>query len=170
LGGFLGITTRVLCAALLLALGSAHAASPNWEGAWESADTALLAGALTGLVLDWSQTRKLTYVSEHTHTSTVVAGSRRPFGLPAAPEQRTGAQVSVSQQRWRPHTEGNPLLGSEPSNAEISRYFITTIGATVGLAYVLPKEWRRLFLSGVIVTQTIVVTDNHTRLGLRLNY
>jgi hypothetical protein len=156
----------VLCAVLLLALGEAHASSSSWEGA----DTALLAGALTGLVVDWSQTRKVTYVSEFTQTSRVTTGARRAVGMPALAERQTGAEVAVSQQRWRPHMEGNRLLGHEPSNAEINRYFITSIGATVGLAFVLPKEWRRAFLGGLIITQTFVVSDNHMRLGLRMNF
>lgn len=162
----MGISARLLCATLLLGLGQAHASSSAWEGA----DTALLAGALTGLFIDWSQTRKLTYVSEQTQTSRLSTTPRRQVGMSSVNSSQTGGEVTVSQQRWRPHTEGNRLLGPEPSNAEINRYFLTSIGVTVGLAYVLPMEWRRVFLGGMIFTQTIVVTDNHARLGLRLNY
>lgn len=160
--------SHVLLAVLLMAcaLDDAQAAPSNWEGA----DTALLAGALTGLVMDWSQTRKVTYVSEYVQTSRLASAPRRQVGMSAPGERPTGAEITVSQQRWRPHMEGNRLLGHEPSNAEISRYFIVSIGATVGLAYVLPKEWRRVFLGSVMATQTFVVFDNHGRLGLRLNY
>jgi hypothetical protein len=160
---------------VLLALGalfcsSAYAGSADWEGAWTGLDTALLAGALTTMAIDWHQTRKITYVSEHTVFGTATARSAGPAGLPVqASGTSAGSQVVVSQQRWQPHNETNPVLGSQPSNAEVNRYFLLAIGGTIGAAYVLPTPYRRFFLGAVTLVEARMIFRNNS-IGLRLNF
>jgi hypothetical protein len=165
---------------VLLALGamfcsSAYAGSAEWESAWGGLDTALLAGALTTMAVDWHQTRKITYVSEHTVFGTATAGtpaarSAGPAGLPVqASGSSTAPQVVVSQQRWQPHSETNPVLGTQPSNAEVNRYFLLAIGGTIGAAYVLPTPYRRVFLGAVTLVEARMIFRNNS-IGLRLNF
>lgn len=61
--------------------------------------------------------------------------------------------------------ETNGFLGEHPSDAEIDQYFaLSTVGA-VGLAFVLPKAWRRGMLFGLTGANVYAVINND-RLGL----
>jgi hypothetical protein len=152
-------------------LGCSAARAADWEAAWEGADSALLLGALATLAVDWHQTRKVTYVSQHTVVARSTVRSPGAAGLPSigASANPSGPLVTLSQESWRPHNETNPLLGTQPSNAEINRYFLFVVGGTVGLSYVLPNPYRRFFLGGMMLVETRMILRNDG-IGLRMNF
>lgn len=139
---------------LLMAFGSAHA------GDWQTKDTGLLAGAFGLLVVDWAQTLDIAR-TEQVHYST-----------PACADPATRSQPwagACTQQRRRVYNEYNPFLGREPSVAEVNRYFIAALGGTALISYAMPTKYRRYFLGGVIVLESLVVLHNH-RIGLHISY
>ena len=109
----------------------------------------LLGTAATLLVIDWGQTLSITHETETTAS--------------------LNGQTPVVVSRQRPYHEKNPILGSDPSKNEIDRYFAVALLGTAGLAYVLPPTYRRYFLGGVIVVETLVVLRNH-RIGMRVQF
>ena len=65
--------------------------------------------------------------------------------------------------------ETNGFLGTNPSNAQINRYFITCAILHVGISYALPIEVRFLWQS-VTIAMEIGVTSNNAHLGLRCRW
>lgn len=116
-----------ISALLILASGDACAQ-------WERTDTAMLAGAMTLIVVDWGQARDM-----------------------------------VKRQASEGYHENNPLLPEHPTTADINHAAIIGLAGTAGLAYVLPQQYRRWFLGGVIVIETAVVAKNH-QIGLRVSF
>jgi hypothetical protein len=129
--------------ALILASCSAHAEE------WKAADYKLLAAATTLLVVDWGQTRDLTRT--YTETSASLNGQ-----APLITRTRT-------------HRETNPLLGDNPSIGDVDKYFAGALLLTAGLSYALPAKYRRYFLGGVIVLESVIVARNH-HIGLRVDF
>lgn len=112
---------------------------------WTRTDTAMLGGALALQAIDWNQTRKVTS------------------------EYQTQMDDFGTTQSFRSRKELNVLLGSEPSVAEINRYFIMTMTGTVAISCLLPTNWRQMFLGGVIFVQASVVLRNQ-RVGLKFEF
>jgi hypothetical protein len=65
--------------------------------------------------------------------------------------------------------ERNPALGDHPSIAKVDQYFALAALLTAGVAYVLPRTERRLFLGGVLVVETSAVVSNY-RIGIKLDF
>lgn len=141
---------RALICALLVACGDAHADE------WTGTDKAMLGAAVGLLVIDWGQTRDLVNGEECTRWVDQIG-----------PNGGLGSRRETYQCRVK--KESNPLLGDYPSRQEVDRYFALALLGTVGLAYVLPAAYRKYFLGGVIVIETVVVLRNH-RIGLRVNF
>lgn len=143
----------MLAIAMLLFSGTAMSAD------WEPADKWLLGGALGLIAVDWAQTRKLTYTTTTYATPACSDPETRnhPLAGPCPSEQR------------RPLTEYNPLLGHQPSNAEINRYFMVALAGTAALSFALPKTYRRVFLWSVVAVESFVVINND-RIGLKVIY
>jgi hypothetical protein len=134
---------RLVLFLLMLASRSVHAEE------WKAADYKLLAAATTLLVVDWGQTRDLTRT--YTETSASLNGQ-----APLITRRRT-------------HRETNPLLGDNPSIGDVDKYFAGALLLTAGLSYALPAKYRRSFLGGVIVLESVIVARNH-HIGLRVDF
>jgi hypothetical protein len=65
--------------------------------------------------------------------------------------------------------ENNPLLGKNPSIGRVDRYFALRMAGTVGLSYALPQRYRRWFLGGMIVIDSLYIINNH-QIGLRAEF
>lgn len=65
--------------------------------------------------------------------------------------------------------ERNPLMDKYPAAGDVNRYFMVGMALTTGLAYVLPTDYRRLFLGGTIVIESAFIANNH-RIGLRVGF
>lgn len=50
--------------------------------------------------------------------------------------------ISKSGDRWR---ETNPILGPHPKQSTVNYYFAGTLAAHTAIAYLLPKDWRRVW-------------------------
>jgi hypothetical protein len=109
---------------------------------WKAADYKLLGAATTLLVIDWGQTRNMT---------------RSPLYITRCPDCQA------------PYYEHNPILGKSPTIGEVDKYFALAILGTAGISYVLPSKYRRYFLGGVIVLETLIVAHNH-HIGLRVDF
>lgn len=127
---------------------------PAMAGDWETKDTALLGGALGLIAVDWAQTRDL------------VRSERYVTPACADPETRRFAEPCAREPAYR---EFNPLLPTHPSTRQVDTYFVAAIIGIAGLSYAMPTKYRRYFLGGVIVLESLVVLNNH-RIGLRIAY
>ena len=59
------------------------------------------------------------------------------------------------------YNEVNPILGEEPSTAEVNAYFLASLTATNLIGeYVMPKEHRQTWYGVVSVVQFTVVARN----------
>jgi hypothetical protein len=58
--------------------------------------------------------------------------------------------------------EVNPILGPHPSTRRVDAYFAGAMLGTVGLAYVLPPQTRRLVLGGLATLELTVVIRNNS--------
>ena len=67
------------------------------------------------------------------------------------------------------HSEMNPILGDHPSVGRVDAYFALATLGTIALAEILPRDYRKLFLSGVIGLELGVVARNH-HLGIRVAF
>jgi hypothetical protein len=65
--------------------------------------------------------------------------------------------------------EKNKILGPNPSVGDVDKYFALATLGTIGLAYVLPSQYRGYFLGGVVVLEGVVVMRNH-QLGIRASF
>ena len=65
--------------------------------------------------------------------------------------------------------ETNPVLGTAPSVGKVDAYFVGAMVGTVALAYVLPSDWRQLFLGGVLALELGVVQQNRS-LGIKMAF
>jgi hypothetical protein len=146
---------KSLAVIALLVLSSGAAA-----GDWETKDTALLGGAIGLLAIDWAQSRDLAQRNATYYLTPACSDpATRGFALsgPCPPQSS------------HPYHETNPFLPSNPSTGDVDKYFALAIVGTAGLAYVLPTTYRRWFLGGVIVLESIVVMHNHS-IGLRASF
>ena len=68
------------------------------------------------------------------------------------------------------HEQGNKFfLGSHPSVGRVNTYFAAYALTTVGMAYVLPSDYRKLYLGGITLYETYLVVNNH-RIGIRASF
>ena len=68
------------------------------------------------------------------------------------------------------HEAGNKFfLGSHPSVGRVNTYFAAYAITTVGMAYVLASDYRKLYLGGITLYETYLVVNNH-RIGIRASF
>lgn len=113
---------------------------------WKTTDYAMLSASTALLVIDWGQTRSMT---KDLQCSELVGNKNETYTC-----------------RYR---ERNPILGEFPSRNEVDRYFTMAIVGHAAIAYALRYDYRRYFLSAVIVLETVTVLRNH-RLGIRVEF
>lgn len=65
--------------------------------------------------------------------------------------------------------ETNPLLGKHPSDVKVRNYFIASGLTTLGVVYLLPKEYRKYLIGGVLAVEVAVIGHNK-HIGLRVNF
>lgn len=136
--------------------GTANAEQPRFFEDWERTDTVLLGSALALSAIDWGQTK---YATRETVTTTEI----RRFHTDGTETVETSTTTS------RQYREENPFLGRHPSRGDVDRYFAIAALGTVALSAVLPTRYRRYFLTGVIVVESLVVLRNH-HLGIRVAF
>ena len=123
---------------------------------WKASDKAMLGAAAALLVVDWGQTRDLTNPQQCVRW---VEQVNQNFSI--------GARQETYECRQK--KEYNPILGEYPSRQDVDRYFAAAILGTAAIAYLLPSEYRKYFLGGVIVLEVATVLHNHS-VGLRVNF
>lgn len=117
----------------------------------------MLGGAIGLLAIDWAQTHNLVQRQRYTEQECNDPGFR---ATPYAPYVCQSEPV---------YNELNPFLPNHPSTGDVDKYFALAIVGTAGLSYVLPQKYRRYFLGGVIVLESIVVLHNHS-IGLKVSF
>jgi hypothetical protein len=65
--------------------------------------------------------------------------------------------------------ERNPLLGDHPSDVRIRNYFALAAIGSVATIYLLPSEYRKYFIGGVLTVELIAIGNNKS-IGLRTNF
>lgn len=65
--------------------------------------------------------------------------------------------------------EKNPMLGDHPSDGTVNAFFAATTAATIGLALILPRDWRRSLLAGFTLANAFVVYNND-QLGIKIGF
>jgi hypothetical protein len=65
--------------------------------------------------------------------------------------------------------EGNPLLGTNPTDAQVNRYFISATATQYLIANALPEKWRDRWIAGGIGLEIAVVGRNY-RLGMNAGF
>jgi hypothetical protein len=73
----------------------------------------------------------------------------------------------ISEQPERYH-EINPVIGRNPDRGSVDLYFAASWLLKVGIAHVLPSQWRKVWLGGMVVGSLgLVVHNNNIGLGVR---
>ena len=67
------------------------------------------------------------------------------------------------------HFEKNPIMGRNPSDNDVNKYFITAIILNNVIGELLPPTYSKIFYASVTVVQTHVVLRNFS-LGVRLRF
>jgi hypothetical protein len=143
-------------AALLMCLISMSASAGGDD--WGTKDTWILGGAMGLLAIDWAQTHDL------------ARRNTTYYLTPACSDPATRSLAGpCPPQSSQPYHEVNPLLPNNPSTGDVDKYFAIAMVGTAGLSYVLAPTYRRYFLGGVIVLESLVVLRNH-QIGLRLSF
>lgn len=65
--------------------------------------------------------------------------------------------------------ESNELLGEDPRNGKINRYFVAAGALQLAIAYSLPAEWRKVWQYAGIELEFATVNQNR-RIGLSVNF
>lgn len=65
--------------------------------------------------------------------------------------------------------EVNPLLGPHPSGKDVNLYMGSAIISSLTIAYLLPSNYRKLFMGSVISLELPYVYNNH-QIGLRVQF
>ena len=65
--------------------------------------------------------------------------------------------------------ETNPILGECPTVQTVNAYFLGTALLHAGVAYMLPKKYRRIFQSTTIAAQVGVVSSNAS-IGIQMHF
>jgi hypothetical protein len=65
--------------------------------------------------------------------------------------------------------ETNPLLGSHPTNAKINEMLFFTYGVQIGIAYILPENYRAVWQYSSIAWEAIIVGKNR-QIGLKVGF
>jgi hypothetical protein len=74
--------------------------------------------------------------------------------------------IAKNEDKWK---ELNLILGEHPSVGRVNTYFATSILATAGVAYLLKDNYRKGFLLGIIILETVVVIRNQS-LGIHFSF
>lgn len=73
---------------------------------------------------------------------------------------------SAASSGWHEMSEGNPLLGSEPTPQAVDTYFAAVVLTNALLWYVTPARWRSAVPLGVVAVQTKTIARNTPTTGL----
>lgn len=65
--------------------------------------------------------------------------------------------------------ETNIFMGKHPSDARVRNYFVTAALTTAAIVYILPSEYRKYFIGGVILVELNVINHNK-RAGIRMRF
>lgn len=65
--------------------------------------------------------------------------------------------------------EKNPILGKNPSKNEVNIYFAAVTAGIVAVSYMLPSDYRKSVLTGVILLQSVTVIKNNS-IGIKLEF
>lgn len=65
--------------------------------------------------------------------------------------------------------ETNLILGKHPSDDKVKHYFLAASILSVGAVYVLPSEYRKVFLGSAITLQLVVIGRNK-HIGLHTKF
>ena len=65
--------------------------------------------------------------------------------------------------------ETNPIIGRHPSLDRVDQYFAISWIIKAGIAYILPSQWRKVWLGGIIGVETGCVFRN-TNIGLGISW
>ena len=86
----------------------------------------------------------------------------------------TAAQVidwrqtrQIAEQPERFH-EVNPLIGRHPNISRVDLYFVASFAVKLGVAHVLPSEWRKVWLGTMAVgSMCLVIHNDSVGIGAR---
>jgi len=65
--------------------------------------------------------------------------------------------------------EKNQVLGAKPSVGKVDAYFVGAMVGTVAVAYVLPRDYRRLFLASTLSMELSVIDQNRS-IGIKVDF
>jgi len=65
--------------------------------------------------------------------------------------------------------EINPILGKHPSSSEVDLYFAGSFILKLGIAYILPSKWRKIWLGGLTILSGACVINNHS-IGINIRW
>jgi len=65
--------------------------------------------------------------------------------------------------------ELNPVLGTTPSTKRVDAYFMGAMLGTVAVAHLLPRDYRRLFLSGTLTVELAAIENNRS-IGVKVEF
>ena len=74
--------------------------------------------------------------------------------------------VAKNPQRFN---ELNPLLGPTPAVSKVDAYFVGAMIGTVAVAHVLPRDYRRLFLTGTLTIELAAIEQNRS-IGVKVEF
>lgn len=67
------------------------------------------------------------------------------------------------------YREMNPLLGDHPSKERVDLYFAASTIAEIGIAHILPSDWRKAWLLSWIALSGVMVMHNNS-IGLSIGW
>lgn len=56
--------------------------------------------------------------------------------------------------------ETNPMLGRRPSESRVNTWFLSMAFAQIGIANLLPRDWRRIWIGSGIVLEASMTAHN----------
>lgn len=65
--------------------------------------------------------------------------------------------------------ETNIFMGKHPSDARVRNYFAAAALTTAAIVYVLPSEYRKYFIGGVILVELNVISNNKSA-GIHMKF
>ena len=74
--------------------------------------------------------------------------------------------VAKNPQRF---AETNPILGPSPSVGKVDAYFVGAMIGTVALAHLMPRDYRRLFLTGTLTVELAAIEQNRS-IGVKVEF
>ena len=112
---------------------------------WSKTDVGLQIAYTALHIIDWGQTRwmnenpskQVVFYTYNKNTNSVDCGNARVY-----------------------YFEQNPLLGKYPSKTKIDLFFAATLIAHTAISYVLPSNYRKLWIGATIGLEAYTVNGN----------